>query len=130
MNNHSKLPENKASISVYYNSACPVCEKGIKNQQSRMETCPVNWNDVHTVSNIYKEAGSDIEFIRQRLHVIDRDGKLNIGFDAFISLWRDSPGEKWKADLFSIPIIHGTSSVAYNAFAWILYKCNRLLKRW
>ena len=36
---------------VYYNSACPVCDAGIKDQRRRMEACgvkDVEWIDVHT----------------------------------------------------------------------------------
>jgi hypothetical protein len=35
---------------VYYNSACPVCSAGIKDQRRRMEACgieDIEWVDVH-----------------------------------------------------------------------------------
>lgn len=36
---------------VYYNSACPVCSVGIKEQRRCMEACgieDIEWVDVHT----------------------------------------------------------------------------------
>ncbi|MGH8588498.1 MAG: DUF393 domain-containing protein, partial [Gammaproteobacteria bacterium] len=39
------------SSKVYYNSACPVCNAGIKDQRRRMEACGIEgieWVDVHT----------------------------------------------------------------------------------
>lgn len=127
---YTKLNGYDNPINVYYNSACPVCDMGIKHQKKIMQNCNVNWTDIHIDTANLKELHSDIEFVRKRLHVIDGSGKLHIGIDAFIAIWNVSPNEKWKARLFSAPVIHGLSSLIYNIFAWALYKRNRLLKRW
>lgn len=117
-------------LCVYYNSACPVCNTGIKYQKQRMQNCQITWKDVHINTEVAKESGSDLEFVRERLHVIDHKGELKIGIDAFITLWRKSPGENWKAALFSFPIVHKLSDISYNIFARCLYKINRFLNRW
>ena len=46
---------------VYYNSACPVCNAGIKDQRKRMQDCGVNdieWVDVHNSPDAVSEVGS------------------------------------------------------------------------
>lgn len=117
-------------IQVYYNSACPVCKAGIENQRSIMQGCEVAWKDVHTDPELTKETGSNLEFIRERLHVIDENGDVQVGFNAFIAIWRNSPNERWKANVFGKPAIKQLSNIGYNAFAAVLYRWNRSKKHW
>jgi len=120
----------KKKISVLYNSACPICNAGIRRERQRMEISGVRWSDIHTDPGVLHNTGLKPEFVRQRLHVVDGDGTQHIGIDAFIALWEVSPTQAWKAKLLSLPVIHGLSGLMYNAFAWLLYKFNRLLRRW
>ncbi|SFI37879.1 Predicted thiol-disulfide oxidoreductase YuxK, DCC family [Nitrosomonas sp. Nm34] len=117
-------------IKVYYNSACPVCKAGIENQKSRMKGCPVEWKDVHSHPVLVTEIHSELEQVRERLHVVDEQGQTYIGFDAFLTIWRHSPGEKWKAILLGLPLIRQLGRIAYNQFAALLYKWNKAKKHW
>ena len=119
-----------ASIRVYYNSACPVCRAGIEQQKEKMPSCPVQWQDVHTDHEDLKALDAELEFVRERLHVVDEYGKLNIGFDAFLTIWRHSPKEHWKATLLGLPVIKSLMSLLYNIFARLLYRWNRSKKHW
>jgi predicted DCC family thiol-disulfide oxidoreductase YuxK len=122
------MPERE--ISVFFNSACPVCNAGIAAQRKRMQGCAVRWRDVHTDMNARREIASDLEFVRERLHVIDERGNIRVGMDAFQDIWRHSPGEQWKARFVGVPVIKQTSNWAYNAFARCLYRWNRRKSRW
>ena len=118
---------------VYYNSACPVCNAGIKDQRKRMQGCGVNnieWVDVHNNPDAVSELESSLEQVRERLYVKDDKGQLNIGIDAFIQLWQQTPNQRWLARLFQLPVIRSLARVAYNGFAWLLYRWNRALKHW
>lgn len=117
-------------IQVYYNSACPVCRAGIENQKGKMQDCEVAWKDVHTDHKLITEIDSDLEFVRERLHVVDENGDLQVGFAAFIAIWRNSPREKWKSMLLGLPIIKQLGRTGYNIFAALLYKWNRSKKHW
>ncbi|WP_256211917.1 thiol-disulfide oxidoreductase DCC family protein [Nitrosomonas communis] len=117
-------------IKVYYNSACPVCKAGIENQKSKMEGCSVEWKDIHSNPGFATEIYSEIEQVRERLHVVDEQGQTYIGFDAFLIIWQHSPGEKWKAALLGLPIIKQLGRIAYNQFAAMLYKWNKAKKHW
>lgn len=118
---------------VYYNSACPVCNAGIKDQRRRMQECGVNdieWVDVHNNPDAVSEVGSSLEQVRERLYVKDDQGRLNIGADAFIHLWQQTPSQHWLARLFQLPVIRSLARTAYNGFAWLLYRWNRALRHW
>lgn len=117
-------------LKVYYNSACPVCNAGIKNQQGKMPGCAVEWKDVHSNTRLVAEIGSDIEFVRERLHVVDQQGKLHVGWDALLTIWQHSPHEQWKAAWFGLPVIRQAGRIAYNLFAAGLYRWNRMKKHW
>lgn len=119
-----------AKIRVYYNSACPVCNYGIKKQKGRMDTCDVDWHDVHNDVKSRIDISSDLEFVRERLHAIDENDELKIGVDAFITIWKQTPRDQWKATIISLPVIKQLATVNYNIFARILYKWNRALRHW
>ena len=120
-------------IKVYYNSACPVCNAGIKDQRLRMEQCgiqDIDWVDVHNNPGTASETGHSLEQVRERLHVTDDNGRLHIGIDAFIHLWQCMPNQRWLAKLLQLPLINSLARHAYNGFAWLLYRWNRALKHW
>jgi len=118
---------------VYYNSACPVCKAGIKDQRQRMEQSHIQnleWVDVHNHPEAISEIDSTLEQVRERLHVRDAEGNTHIGIDAFIYLWQQTPKLRWLARLLQLPIIHQSAHVAYNILAKGLYLWNRALKHW
>lgn len=118
---------------VYYNSACPVCNAGIKDQRQRMEACgikDVEWVDVHAHPEAVSEVGASLEQVRERLYVKDADGRLNVGADAFTKLWSQTPGQRWLARLLRLPILRQLTHLAYNGFARLLYQWNRAKRHW
>lgn len=120
----------KPKIRVFYNSACPVCDAGINMQRKKSVICGVEWEDVHLDNEKVKALNADLEFVRQRLHVIDTHGKLKIGFEAFVTIWENSPNEKWKASISKTSGVRWVLNKSYNVLAWCLYKWNRALKHW
>ena len=121
-----------AKVRVYYNSACPVCNAGIKDQKRRMEACPtpVDWIDIHANPDAVKAIGAEQEFVRERLHVVDESGATRIGADAFAVLWDHTPRQEWLGRFVRLPIVNMLSGWLYNAFAAALYAWNRARGRW
>lgn len=119
-------------VKVYYNSACPVCDAGIKGQRQRMESCgtQVEWIDIHKNADAVGEIGAEREFVRERLHVVDEQGELKIGADAFEVLWRHTPGQTRWARVIRLPVLRVLSRWLYNVFAAGLYALNRARRRW
>ncbi|WP_444934762.1 thiol-disulfide oxidoreductase DCC family protein [Microbulbifer sp. JTAC008] len=121
------MPE---KIRVFYNSACPVCNAGISAQKKKSVSCQVDWEDVHIDEDKAKELNTDLEFVRERLHVLDADGNLKVGYEAFITIWENSPKEQWKARVSKLPGLRWFLNKGYNVFARGLYLWNRALKHW
>ena len=118
---------------VYYNSACPVCNAGIQSQRRRMEAHgigDVEWIDVHTHPEAVLELDAPLEQVRERLHVRSTGGQLDVGVDAFARLWAYTPGQRWLAGLWQLPILRPLMQRAYNAFARHLYRWNRGQGHW
>ena len=114
-------------IKVYYNSACPVCDAGIRCQRVKLEACgaPVEWIDVHAENGAAADIGADLEFVRERLHVVDARGELHVGADAITELMATTPRRRWMARLVRLPVVRQFVRLAYNAFAALLYRWNR-----
>ena len=121
-----------ATLKVFYNSACPVCDAGIRGQKQRMAGCPVDlqWIDIHSEPQALEEIGARQEFVRKRLHVLDANGQLRVGAEAFRALWAHTPCQHGLARLTGLPLLNRLSRWAYNAFAALLYAWNRANRRW
>jgi predicted DCC family thiol-disulfide oxidoreductase YuxK len=115
---------------VYFNSACPVCNAGIAYQKTQMKSCEVSWIDVHVNPEAVKALGVELEFVRERLHVVDTTGQVNVGAAALASLWASTPRQKWLGRLAKWPVVRTVAKVSYNAFAKLLYRWNRRFKHW
>jgi predicted DCC family thiol-disulfide oxidoreductase YuxK len=118
---------------VYYNSACPVCNAGIKGQRDRMQACGIDnveWIDVHQHPQAVQEVGAALETVREKLHVKTADGRIAVGADAFTALWSRTPGQRWAAAVFRLPLLHALSQWAYKVFARRLYRWNRRRRHW
>jgi predicted DCC family thiol-disulfide oxidoreductase YuxK len=120
------------TIEVYYNSACPVCNAGMKGQMRRMDGCPVEirWIDIHSHPEALKKIGAPQEFVREKLHVRDEKGEVRIGADAFRALWARTPGQGRLAKFTGLPLVHLLTNRIYNVFAALLYAWNRACRRW
>jgi predicted DCC family thiol-disulfide oxidoreductase YuxK len=62
--------------------------------------------------------------------VVDERGRLHVGFEAVLAIWRNSPSEKWKAWFFGLPVIRQICGLAYKLVARALYKWNRSKHHW
>ena len=120
-------------ITVYYNSACPVCKAGIENQQCRMDAQQIDgiaWLDIHFNPGLANELGADLESIREQLHVKHADGSIHVGMDAFAVLFLKTRGQKWMGRLLALPVLRQLGQMAYRIFARGLYTWNRSRRRW
>ena len=121
-----------ARTKVYYNGACPVCAAGIRQQRRKLadSECQVDWIDVHADNAAVGQIGRDLEFVRERLHVVDDAGRLRVGVEAFAALWTITPGQGWLARASHLPLLRTLLRWAYNGFAAALYRWNRWHGRW
>lgn len=117
---------------VYYNSACPVCNAGIRYQQRKLGAASddIEWIDVHSRNEAACEVNPDLELVRERLHVVDGDGDVHVGAEAFAELWSKTPGQSALARVARVPGLRHVWRWLYNLFAALLYRWNRFNGRW
>ena len=74
--------------------------------------------------------GASLDDVRRRLHATDESGRLIVGADVAIAIWRITPGEGWLASLFGNPVMLPVTRFAYDRFADLLFAWNRRKGRW
>lgn len=62
--------------------------------------------------------------------MVDRNGTLKIGSDAFETLWKITPGQKLLGKISGLPVVKTLFRWSYNGFAALLFRWNKLNNRW
>ena len=121
-------------LTVWYNTRCPVCDAGISRQKRRLvkavKAGRIEFRDINLEPAALAGYGASLEDIRRRLHATDTEGRLLVGADVAIAVWRRTPGEGWLAALFGNPVLLPLTRLAYDRFADLLYAWNRRKGRW
>jgi len=121
-------------LTVWYNTRCPVCDAGIDRQRNKLiaavQAGTIAFRDINLEPDALAAHGASLEDIRRRLHAIDADGRLLVGADVAIAVWRLTPGEGWLAALMGNPVARPLTRFAYDRFADLLYAWNRRKGHW
>jgi len=124
----------KPLLTVWYNTRCPVCDAGIRRQKRRLvevvKAGRVEFRDINFEPTALSAFGASLDDIRRRLHATDSKGRLLVGADVAIAVWRLTPGEGWLAAVFGNPLALPLTRFAYDRFADLLYAWNRRNGRW
>jgi predicted DCC family thiol-disulfide oxidoreductase YuxK len=121
-------------LTVWYNTRCPVCDAGINRQRNKLldavKAGTIAFRDINLEPDALAQYGPSLEDIRRRLHATDESGRLIVGADVAIAIWRLTPGERWLAVLFGNPLARPITRFVYDRFADQLYAWNRRKGRW
>ena len=121
-------------LTVWYNTKCPVCNAGIDWQRSRLVGAAragvIEFRDINLEPDALARFGATLADVRRRLHGVDADGRLHVGADCAIAIWRATPGDGWLASLVGSPGIHQISCFGYDRFADLLYAWNLRKGHW
>ena len=114
-------------IETYFNGTCPVCSTEIGRCRRVAEGAgsDMGWHDINAMPEALARFGADIETVRRKLHVVDRDGRLLVGVPAFAALWSELPRHRWLARIAMQPVLLPLWTVLYDALAWALYHWNK-----
>jgi predicted DCC family thiol-disulfide oxidoreductase YuxK len=119
---------------VWYNTRCPVCDAGINRQRNKLlaavQAGAIEFRDINLEPAALAAHGASLADVRRRLHATDEAGRLLVGADVAIALWRLTPGERWIAALLGNPVVRPLTRLAYDRFADLLYAWNRRKGRW
>ncbi|MER9351963.1 DCC1-like thiol-disulfide oxidoreductase family protein [Mesorhizobium sp. M0514] len=124
----------KPALTVWYNTRCPVCDGGITRQKRRLieaiKAGRIEFRDINLEPAALSCYSASLEDIRRRLHATDAEGRLLVGADVAVAVWRATPGEGWLATLFGNPVALPLTRLGYDRFADLLYARNRRKGRW
>ena len=119
---------------VWYNTRCPVCDAGIDWQRNKLLAAVragrLSFSDINQQPQALAAYGASLDDVRRRLHATDASGRLIVGADVAIEIWRITPGESWLASLFGNPAMLPVTRFAYDRFADLLFAWNRRKGRW
>ena len=123
-----------SKLTVWYNTKCPVCNAGIRRQKSKLLAAVkagcIAFEDINLHPEALARFGADIDDIRRRLHAADEDGRLLVGADVAVAIWRRTAGEEWLAALLGAPGLIHLTRFAYDRFADLLFAWNKRKGRW
>jgi predicted DCC family thiol-disulfide oxidoreductase YuxK len=121
-------------LTVWYNTKCPVCNAGIDWQRNRLVQAAraglIAFRDINLEPEALSGFGAGLEDVRRRLHAVDAEGRLHVGAECAIAVWRLTPGDAWLARLCGLPVIRPIARVVYDRFADVLYAWNRRNAHW
>ena len=119
---------------VWYNTRCPICNGGINWQRNRLVKAAragaIEFRDINLEPESLARFGAGIEDVRRRLYGIDTDGRLHVGSDCAIEIWRRTPGDVCLGRLLALPVLRQITRFGYDRFADVLYAWNRRKGHW
>ena len=121
-------------LTVWYNTKCPVCNRGIERQNRRLmqavRSGAIEFRDINLEPDALVRFGAGIEDVRRRLHGVAPQDRLHVGADCAIEIWRRTPGDFWLAQVLPLPVLRQITRFGYNRFADLLYAWNRRRGHW
>ena len=122
------------SLVVWYNTRCPVCDAGIDWQRNKLLTAVragrLAFRDINEEPMALSAYGASLDDIRRRLHATDDQGRLMVGADVMVAIWRMTSGEGWLAALFGNRLMLPLTRFGYDRFADGLFAWNRWKGHW
>ena len=86
-------------FSVYYDGACPLCNKEIDTYRKVTGAEQLSWLDVANCDPSMLGEDLDGQEALARMHVRDENGKLISGAAAFAAIWSRLPRTRWLGKL-------------------------------
>ena len=102
---------------VFYDGACPICQKEIHHYRKLKSLKPIDWQDISGHCPMLEQYGIDKEEAMKRFHVIADNGVISQGAEAFLALWRALPGYRHLANIIEFCHLQGLLEWAYRGFA-------------
>jgi predicted DCC family thiol-disulfide oxidoreductase YuxK len=119
---------------VWYNTRCPVCDAGISRQRNKLldavRAGRITFRDINEEPEALAGFGASLDDIRRRLHATDETGRLIVGADVAVAIWRVTPGETWLARLLGNRLVLPLTRFVYDRFADVLFSWNRRNGHW
>lgn len=121
------------TLTVFYNTLCPVCKAGITRYERRMielvKSGLIEYRNINLEPDRFADQGIDVEDIRKKLHAL-KDGNLIVGADVVLAIWKMMPSYRWLGRVMSTPPLLQLMRMSYHILAQVLYFWNRRKGNW
>jgi predicted DCC family thiol-disulfide oxidoreductase YuxK len=110
---------------VYYDGLCQLCSREVNILRRWAPPGKLAFVDIADASFDAAAHGVDAQAVHRHMHVRDEAGRLRIGLDALIAMWRPVPWFRHLATIFSWPGFYQAGKLGYAVFAWVRPKLPR-----
>ncbi|MBT8459660.1 MAG: DUF393 domain-containing protein [Boseongicola sp.] len=115
----------KHKSTVIFNGDCPICSREIEMYRGRVEAMDGTLGFVDLNAANLQAYGLSADQAARRLYVM-RDGEMLAGVEAFLVLWRETPGFAWLARLVGLPVVRHVAHVVYEwGLAPLLFRMHK-----
>jgi predicted DCC family thiol-disulfide oxidoreductase YuxK len=104
-------------IRVFYDGECGLCRREIEHYKRIAPAAVFSWVDITVDASCLEELGITYADGLKLLHAQDSQGKMYVGVDAFILIWKQISCWRIAAVLVSLPFIRTIANKTYHAFA-------------
>ncbi len=84
---------------MFYDGGCPLCRREVGHYRRLDVDSRVRWVDISTQHELLVSHCLNQSDAMARLHVLDREGRMQTGAAAFVALWSVLPYYRWLARL-------------------------------
>jgi predicted DCC family thiol-disulfide oxidoreductase YuxK len=102
------------ACTVYYDGACPLCQREIALYQGMGGAEAIRWHDVSTLGTGAEDLATGDAMAR--FHVRRADGTLVSGARGFFEVMKTIPKLRWLGHVLSVPPIPWVAEGAYRLF--------------
>jgi predicted DCC family thiol-disulfide oxidoreductase YuxK len=109
-------------LRVFYDGSCKVCAGEIEHYRRRDQAGRLVSIDISTTDFDPSSCGIPLPALMYELHVIDRQGTIYRGVDAFWAIWQAFPAAplfKLLGRLVTLPLLRPLARLGYRGFARI-----------
>jgi predicted DCC family thiol-disulfide oxidoreductase YuxK len=107
---------------MFYDGGCPLCRKEVAHYIKLDKQQRIAWLDIHANPHVLAPYKISPQTAMQRLHALDKQGKLQSGAWAFATIWADLPYYRHLARMVRALRLLPLIDFAYRQFAKRRYR--------
>ncbi len=112
-------------IKVFYNKSCNICKTEIDHYK-KLTGEKISWVDIVNNKKAQEMTSKSYSDLIRRLHVI-KNGKVMVGPEAFLEIWKNIPRYRFLYHLFKYRIFFFFLYIFYEVAAYFLFMKNKYL---
>jgi len=109
-------------ITVFYDGKCGLCRREIEHYKRIAPKDIFIWQDITVDAAGIEGLGVAYADGLKLLHAQDEQGRVHVGVDAFLLIWRQIPRWRIVALFVSVPLVRKGANIIYRRFAAWRYK--------